>query len=167
MVDRFGARRFGTDAEPGSVGPRLGARLGHRADPVGPVLQIYGELLEPLCHRGRGGEQLCAYSAPSRHRAGPQRRTFQNPASATKDFRCFILAGNVRTECSPHHTEETKDIFENHSFFLKAHPLGCGGGTNALLYPIWAFLHLFCFPAPIKSFCSAEDKMSSLWREPK
>lgn len=53
VMDRFGAWRFGTDAEPGSVGPGLGARFGRRADPVGPVLQVYGELLEPLCH-GRG-----------------------------------------------------------------------------------------------------------------
>jgi len=79
-MTRFGARCFGTDAghQPGFIGSRLWARFGGWADPVGTILQVDGELLEPLCHGDSVGNQysslpaatpLCAihHRAPETH----------------------------------------------------------------------------------------------------
>lgn len=56
---RFGAWCFGTNAghQPGFIGSGLWAWLGGWADSVGTILQIDGELLEPLCHCNSDGNQ--------------------------------------------------------------------------------------------------------------
>lgn len=93
---RFGGRRFGTDARHQTcfIGSRLRAWFGDWADPVGTILQVHGELFEPLCHCNSDGNLQTSLPVPalciSIHQ-GPRDAPLEITAFLTKDFRCFIL----------------------------------------------------------------------------
>lgn len=103
---RFGACCFGTNAghQPGFIGPRLWAGFGGWADPVGAILQIDGELLEPLCHCNTDGNQWTSLPVPTPFSAihrGPR----DAPLESLSNKRLPLLYSRiepVRTAGSPH-----------------------------------------------------------------